>query len=191
MDVGVCGGQIQGHGHEMAQGGHVEWKVGVVFCGSYKRKIAPEVSGAGWIVECTKTGSRMEGSFYEVSDSANSYRAEQLGICAVHQLMQALSKFFDVEEWKTRSGCDNYGAVKISRRRLSRIRPGMKCSDILRNIRNARNKMSTRPDYFHVFGHMDDWLREDQLSLEQRLNKRCDELAKAAVGVWVARKLQE
>ena len=76
----------------------------LVWCsdGSYKRKTAPEVSGAGWIVECTKTGSRMEGSFYEVSDSANSYRAEQLGICAVHQLMQALSKFFNVEEWKTK-----------------------------------------------------------------------------------------
>ena len=49
--------------------------------------------------------------------------------------------------------------------------------------------MSSRPDYFHVFGHMDEWLREDQLSLEQRLNKRCDELAKEAVDVWVARKM--
>ena len=74
---------------------------------------------------------------------------------------------------------------------MSRIRPGMKCADILRNIRNARNKTSSRPDYFHVFGHMDEWLREDQLSLEQRLNKRYDELAKAAVDVWVARKWQE
>ena len=48
--------------------------------------------------------------------------------------------------------------------------------------------MTTRPDYFHVFGHMDEWLREDQLTFEQRLNKRCDELAKAAVGVWIARR---
>ena len=49
--------------------------------------------------------------------------------------------------------------------------------------------MTTRPDYYHVFGHMDDWLREDQLSLEQKLNKRCDELAKAAVDVWIGRQL--
>ena len=140
----------------------------------YKRKTAPDVCGVGWVVECKKTGKRLEGFFYEVSEDANAYRAEQLGICAVHQLMQALSQFYNVEEWKTKSGCDNYGAVKISRQRLTRIRPGMKCADILRNIRNARNKMSSRPDYFHVFGHMDEWLREDQLSLEQRLNKRCD-----------------
>ena len=49
--------------------------------------------------------------------------------------------------------------------------------------------MTARPDYYHVFGHMNDWLRDDQLSFEQRLNKRCDELAKAAVDVWIARRL--
>jgi len=155
----------------------------LVWCsdGSYKRKVAPEVSGVGWVVECTKCGKRMEGSFYEESDSANSYRAEQLGVCAVHQLMFALSLFYSISNWETKSGCDNYGAIKISRRRLTRIKPSMKCADVLRNIRTARKKMTTRPDYYHVFGHMDDWLSEDQLSFEQRLNKRCDELAKAAV----------
>ena len=79
--------------------------------------------------------------------------------------------------------------LKCQRRRLSRIRPGMKCADILRSVRNARNKMTTRPDYFHVFGHMGEWLREDQLTFQHRLNKRCDELAKAAVEVWVARRM--
>ena len=63
---------------------------------SYKRKVAPEVSGVGWVVACTKCGKRMEGSFYEESDSANSYRAEQLGVCAVHQLMFALSLFYSM-----------------------------------------------------------------------------------------------
>ena len=50
----------------------------LVWCagGSYKKKVAPEVSGVGWVVECTKCGKQMEGSFYEESDSVNSYRAE-------------------------------------------------------------------------------------------------------------------
>ena len=48
--------------------------------------------------------------------------------------------------------------------------------------------MTTKPDYFDVFGHMDEGLREDQLTFEQRLNKRCDELAKTAVDVWIARR---
>ncbi len=153
------------------------------------RVILLEGNQIGWVVECTKCGKRMEGSFYEESDSANSYRAEQLGVCVVHQLMFALSLFYSISNWETKSSCDNYGAIKISRRRLTRIKPSMKCADVLRNIRTARKKMTTRPDYYHVFGHMDDWLSEDQLSFEQKLNKRCDVLAKAAVDVWIARKL--
>ena len=57
--------------------------------------------------------------------------------------------------------------------------------DILRNIRSARNIMSTRPDYYHVLGHMDNWLKEHQLSLEHKLNRRCDLLAKMAVLLWI------
>ena len=132
---------------------------------------------------------KTEGSFYKEYDSANAYRAEQLGTCAIHHLLTALSLFYCIDKWDTKTWCDNYRTVKVSRRRLKRIRPTMKCADILRNIRTARNKMTTRPDYGHVHGHMDDWLREDQMTLEQRLNKRCDELAKAAVDVWIARRL--
>jgi len=48
--------------------------------------------------------------------------------------------------------------------------------------------MTTRPDYFHVLGHMDDYLADDLLTLEQRLNKRCDILAKLAIDEWLRRK---
>ena len=61
----------------------------------------------------------------------------------------------------------------------------MKCADILRNIRSARNRMTTDPNYFHVYGHMDDYLDDSQLSFEQRLNKRCDTLAKEAIDLAV------
>ena len=76
----------------------------LVWCadGSYKRKVAPEVSGAGWVVECAKSGKHMEGSFYEESDSANSCRAEQLGLCAIHHLVTALSLFYYLSSWETR-----------------------------------------------------------------------------------------
>ena len=155
----------------------------LVWCadGSYNRKIAPDVSGVGWIVKCSEYGNSMEGSFYEISDEANAYRAEQLGMCANHHLISALSQFYKIGKWKTNTGGDNEGTVKITRRRLNRIRPGMKCADILRNIRTARNDMTTDPNYFHVYGHMDDYLSDDKLSFEQNLNKRCDELAKKAV----------
>ena len=164
----------------------------LVWCadGSYKRKVAPDVCGVGWVVECTKTGKRLEGLFYEVTEDANGYRAEQLGICAIHHLMTAISIFYQVKRWKTRAGCDNEGTIKISRRRLKRIRNGMSCADILRNIRNCRNRMTTDPNYYHVYGHMDDILMDEQLSFEQRLNKRCDLLAKEAVELCRKSRLQ-
>ena len=65
-----------------------------------------------------------------------------------------------------------------------RIRPGMSCVDILRNIRSTRNKMTTNPNYYHVFGRMDDFLLDHQLSLEQKMNKICDFMAKDAVDNW-------
>ena len=72
-----------------------------------------------------------------------------------------------------------------------RIRPGMSCADILRNIRSARNKMTTNPNYCHVFGHMDDFLPDHQLTLEQRMNKRCDYLAKEAVDDWLRSRITD
>ena len=119
--------------------------VTLIWCedGSYKRKIAPLVSGVGWVVQCIALGKSMKGNFYEESESANAYQAKQLDFCAIHHLIAALSLFYNIKSWKSRVGCNNYGTIKISRRRLKRISPGMKCADILQNIRSARNMMTT------------------------------------------------
>ena len=61
----------------------------------------------------------------------------------------------------------------------------MSCADILRNIRSARNKMTTNPNYYHMYGHMDDYLLDHKLTLEQKLNKIGDFLAKYAVDMWL------
>lgn len=117
----------------------------LIWCadGSYNRKLAPRISGVGWIAHCVISGKSMEGLFYEETEEANAYCAEQLGICAIYHLIAAISLFYNIKNWKTRVGCDNYGTIKISRRRLKRIRPSIKCADILRNIRSSRNLMST------------------------------------------------
>ena len=61
----------------------------------------------------------------------------------------------------------------------------MRCADILPNTRSARNRMATNPNYCHVYGHMNNYLDGEQLSFEQRLNKRSDILAKEAVDLAV------
>ena len=45
--------------------------------------------------------------------------------------------------------------------------------------------MTTVPFYFHVYGHMERLLRDDQLTLEQHLNIVCDGLAKTTVDMFV------
>ena len=64
--------------------------------GSYKRKIAPCVSGLGWIVYCTKTQRELKERFFEVSKETNARRAEQLGLCTVHTLIAAFSVFYGI-----------------------------------------------------------------------------------------------
>ena len=54
------------------------------------------------------------GCFYEILEDANAYRAEQLGLAAIHHLLAALSNFYELEGWRTKAGCDNEGAIKIS-----------------------------------------------------------------------------
>jgi hypothetical protein len=60
--------------------------------GSYDRKKAIDLCRVGWIIFCTKTGSRLTGTFWEQSNSASSYRAEMLGLCVLHLLARALAE---------------------------------------------------------------------------------------------------
>ena len=108
--------------------------------GSYHRKPAPEVSGAGWMACCTKTNNNMTGSFYEISEDAGSYRGKQLGLCTIHHLIKALCNFYKIHDWHTTINCDNVGAIKMSKGNLNRIRTGCSCANILRNLRNTRKR---------------------------------------------------
>ena len=97
----------------------------------------------------------------------------------------SVSLYFGIFEWDAKVCCDNDGTIKVSRRRLVRIRSKMSCNDILRNIRTSRKNTETTIDYFHVEGHMDRYFADKNLTLEQWLNKKCDLLAKRAVDKWI------
>ena len=94
---------------------------------SYDRKRAPVLSGAGWIIFCQYTGKRLVVSFWEKSLLASSYRAELLGLCMLHILALALSKFYKISGWEAMLCCDNLRAL--------RIKPSAACSDLHRSLR--------------------------------------------------------
>ena len=66
---------------------------GTLICvtdGSYDRKKAPKICGAGWIIFCSTAMKYIKGSFAEHSPSASSYRGEVLGMLAIHLFLLAI-----------------------------------------------------------------------------------------------------
>ena len=47
----------------------------------------------GWIIFCKSTRFCITGSFWERSISATSYRAELIGLCALHFLARVVAEF--------------------------------------------------------------------------------------------------
>ena len=59
--------------------------------GSHDRKKVADLCGVGWVIFCTKTGLRLTRNFWERLQAASSYRAEMLGLCALHLLARAVA----------------------------------------------------------------------------------------------------
>jgi hypothetical protein len=146
--------------------------------GSYDRKKAKELSGVGWIIFCTKTGLQLTDTFREKSTTASSFWAEMVGLCTLYLFAQAVAEFYKVEQWSSMISCNNKHALKLSSHHRRCIRPSAKCTDIQRNLRTIKQSFTGNFKYFHVYGHMDKYLKWEQLSLVQQLNCVCDTLAK-------------
>ena len=77
------------------EGSNLDWLVNAlnngtvisVTDGSYKKDIAPDVSGAGWVIYCEQSKLKLTGSFYERSPDAGSYRGELMGLTALHLII--------------------------------------------------------------------------------------------------------
>ena len=62
--------------------------------GSYFKKKAPNVCGAGWIIANSRTKQQIGGTLIEISPSANSYRDEMLGMLAIRLFLLAVKEFY-------------------------------------------------------------------------------------------------
>jgi hypothetical protein len=151
--------------------------------GSYQPSLNNRISGAGWLIYCKRSKQVLvEGSFVEEHPKANSYRGEILGLLAIHLFSRAIRTYFDLASGNYGMVCcDNKGAIYRASRRRRRIPPGTPNADLLRVLRLQHHKLGRVFRYEHVKGHQDDYLARSQLSLEEQLNCRCDDLAKQAV----------
>jgi hypothetical protein len=149
--------------------------------GSYNRKKAVDLFGAGWIIFCKSTGRQITGAFWEWSSTTSSFRAEMLGLCTLHLLACTLSKYYNLNDWSATMCCDNKRALILSSHHRGQIGPSAKCADIQRSFRATKQTYQGGFKYTQVYGHMDQHLSWLQLSLTQQLNCVCNTLAKQAV----------
>ena len=149
--------------------------------GSHYSRRGPDISAAAWIVMDTRTGRKMSCSFVEFSSDASSYRAEALGLYSIHAFIQALDIHFHMGQASVEICCDNEAALKEAQGQKKRVSAGRTSADVFRGIRKMTQEIKQiNWKYTWVKAHMDDILEWAELSLEQQLNVKCDELAKMA-----------
>ena len=149
--------------------------------GSYNPELAPALCGAGWLIYCPRTKRRLMGYFYETGPASNAYRAESLGLLALHTLLCALETHFAIEIPSVKLCCDGQGALYKSRDLGKRVPVGTKHADIFRALRSAKALLATSVTYDWVESHQDLLFEWEELSIEQQLNCMCDDMAKRAV----------
>ncbi len=149
--------------------------------GSYDCVRAGTVSSAGWIICCTTMKKLLRGSFYETSPKASLYREELLGLVALHTMIVAVAKHFQLTTVVGKICCDNNSALGQAGKVCKRVSVGMKHSDLHQAIHTLKCSFRMDMKYSHVQAHQDRILPRSMLTLEQQLNIICNNLANKAV----------
>ena len=150
--------------------------------GSYNKNKSTLISGAGWIIRCLASGKSIQGSAYEKSTCAGSYRGEMLGLLALYATTATAHTFFNLNKTSGVIIGDNQGALGQAHRKHKRVTPSSSQTDIIRAIRSAKYRCpETKLEKRWVKSHVDDLKAWRELSLDEQLNTMCDELAKEAV----------
>ena len=149
--------------------------------GSYMRQIAPKLCSAAFVLSCSRTGLQASGTLVERCDSADNYRAEALGAMAGLLVIKAATtkrrRYLSV----LKAHCDNMGIVKHGNAATTTCPEKQVQADVIMLIKKLIRGLPCNLEYEHVFGHQDEILRWDQLSIQEKLNVLCDSLAKRAL----------
>ena len=138
--------------------------------GLYDRGMAPTVSGLGWIIAFTACKRTFRGAFFEVSQSAGSYRGELLGLVAIHTFATAIAQYLSLQAILGEISCDNMAALNQAGKNRKRVGIGVKHSDLHRTIRTLKHLVRSEFRYKHVKAHQDKLKPWRELTLSEQLN---------------------
>ncbi len=88
--------------------------------GSYNKKRGPNISRAGWVIACQKSGKMIKGSFYEFSSNASSYRGELLGLVVIHTLILHVCRIYQPTSACRKIICNSKSALYKSSKKDKR-----------------------------------------------------------------------
>ena len=159
-----------------------EGTIRAVTDGSYIRELCPSVCSAAFVLECSKGRGRIIGSFPEQSPNTNAYRAELLGLLAIHLVLLAICKALRLTQGHVSIFSDCVGALsRTVSLPKSRVPSRCKHADILKNLMIQCKDLPISREYFHVRGHQDDRTDFDKLSRPAQLNCFMDHEAKSVL----------
>jgi hypothetical protein len=104
-----------------------------------------------------------------------------LGHCALHLLARVVAEYYQVKGWSAMLYCNNKCALELSSHHLHCIQPSAKCAKIPCSLKTTKQLLQGVFQYVHVYGHMDRFLKWEQLTLVQQLNCVCDTMAKKSI----------
>ena len=124
--------------------------------GSHNPKLAPHISGAAWVLRCSHSNNELQGDFSEQSSMADSYRAEQLGMLAIHLLLLTAEEYYQRTLTDANIFCDNQGTIITFSKEHQRVPSGARNSDILGVLRRIQASSKLAHKLKHVKAHQDD-----------------------------------
>ena len=154
--------------------------------GSYMKEFAPDLCSAGWIVLCKQTGQKICGHLVERSPDASSYRGELLGMLAIRLFLLAVEEHFEVSSSDNGVCCDNKGALYTFGKKSKRVPSGKANTDIQRVLRSIQSRSRSSFRQHHVKAHQDEVKKWERMTLEEKLNYHCDDMAKKAIKTYAA-----
>jgi hypothetical protein len=154
----------------------------IVHDGSYMPQIDKSICSAGIVLLCTQTGrmGTMQCCEKTNSTTASNYRGELLGALLASHILTIASEQH-ISNRTVKLYCDNLGVINHALHPESTLKTNQPQADILLMFTHNLATTTVPWSYQHVYGHLDETIRFQSLSLPEQLNVMADKLAKDAL----------
>lgn len=152
--------------------------------GSYNENIALDVCSCATVFRDKITNDSARVTWAEKSNAhtADNYRAELLGAIAIQLILKVASdgKYIP-RDLRPQCGCDNKTVVYHGNHPRRPMPEKQAQADLLRYYKRLVRDAPYKCQMYHVYGHLDQYLSLDELTIEELTNIECDEEADIAL----------